>query len=784
MVRADGDALVMHVGERPYVVTQAGTLDLSTHGLNLGAMTGMLQQLLPAEQQSSLEEFGAVEHTLPSLGDDRFTLVAARGGDDIWIEIRRRRPAAAGAVAAPPAPVQEQAPEPVQEMAAAPQMTAAPEPVPVEVIAEPEPIVEPIAEPEIAPVLEVAAAPEPIAQPESVSEPEMEPVFEVAAAPEAVAELELVSALEPNAEPQLVPDVEPRVEPVVVAEVEMPIAEMVAPTVELAEPVAELDHAALLDQLIPIDDPDVEEMPLELMAAIAEQQAAEASQPELVGSFTSSSGSSSSSGFPGSTDQFEIDAAVEHAELVAPESAEPVDPVYARFEPAESVAPIEPVEPAESAFARADSDELRRDSAVLSAEALAKAGASAQAEAASGREGEPAYARETGPYVVLPMTRTVRIEVPTRVMSQSRTSTVERLLQLAAARSASSLFLTSDSRPYIRVEGDIRQLEGEAMLSKAEIEAAVMEIVPQEVQDPVGRGEAIEWIAELPELGRIRCTSFRDHRGPGVVFNLIATRAATAEQLGLPREVQAFATEAEGLVLVAGPRGSGKSTLMSALVDLVNRQRTDYVIMLERQIRLVHDNRTALVSQREIRGSADDALAAARAALRENPDVLVVDDLSSAHMVPLLLEAAAGGLLVFVSITAPSTADAVARFLELAPPGTRTSVHAAMAETFRGAVSQVLLKKTAGGRVVAREIMLATAAVTRLIGDGHLTQLPLALESGRRHGMVPLTDVLLGLVQSGVVDVREAFRKTHDRDRLLSGLKREGVDTSVVERLA
>ncbi len=153
-------------------------------------------------------------------------------------------------------------------------------------------------------------------------------------------------------------------------------------------------------------------------------------------------------------------------------------------------------------------------------------------------------------------------------------------------------------------------------------------------------------------------------------------------------------------------------------------------------------------------------------------------------MVPLLLEAAAGGLLVFVSITAPSTADAVARFLELAPPGTRTSVQAAMAETFRGAVSQVLLKKTAGGRVVAREIMLATAAVTRLIGDGQLAQLPLALESGRRHGMVPLTDVLLGLVQSGVVDVREAFRKTHDRDRLLSGLKREGVDTSVVERLA
>ncbi|MDO8679225.1 MAG: ATPase, T2SS/T4P/T4SS family [Acidobacteriota bacterium] len=327
-------------------------------------------------------------------------------------------------------------------------------------------------------------------------------------------------------------------------------------------------------------------------------------------------------------------------------------------------------------------------------------------------------------------------------------------IRIAFARGASSLFLTSDSRPSIRVEGDIRLLDNEAVLSKADVEAAIMEIVPQEAQESVGSGQATEWIAQLPGLGGIRCTSWMDHRGPGVVFTMIATRAATAEQLGLTREIQALATEAEGLVLVAGSRGSGKSTLMSALVDLVNHQRAEYVITLERQIRLVHDNHTALVSQREIRGGADEALAAAR------------------------------GLLVFVSITAPSTSDAVERLLDLAPAGARTSVQAAMAESFRGAVSQVLLKKTGGGRVVAREIMLATAAVTRLIGDGQLGQLPLALESGRRHGMVPLTDVLLGLVQSGVVDVREAFRKTHDRDRLLSGLKREGVDTSVVERLA
>src|SRR4029079_13102721 len=182
-------------------------------------------------------------------------------------------------------------------------------------------------------------------------------------------------------------------------------------------------------------------------------------------------------------------------------------------------------------------------------------------------------------------------------------------------------------------------------------------IAPESGHESIGKGEATEWISEFVDVGRIRCTTFVDHRGPGVVLRMIATRAATAEQLGLSREVQALATEPQGLVLVAGPRSSGKSTLISALVDLVNKQRAEFIITLERQIRLVHDNKAALVSQREIRGGAEESVAAARAALRESPDVLVVDDLVSSQMVPLLLTAASEGLLIFVSITAPSTAD-------------------------------------------------------------------------------------------------------------------------------
>jgi twitching motility protein PilT len=330
----------------------------------------------------------------------------------------------------------------------------------------------------------------------------------------------------------------------------------------------------------------------------------------------------------------------------------------------------------------------------------------------------------------------------------------------------------------------MRQLEAEAVLSRADVEGAIVEIAPEDGSESISKGEPTEWIAEFEDVGRIRCTTFVDHRGPGVLLRMIATRAATAEQLGLSREVQALATEPQGLVLVAGPRGSGKSTLLSGLVDLVNRQRAEFVITLERQIRLVHDNKSALVSQREIRGGADAALTAARLALRESPDVIVVDDLVSPQMVPLLLTAAAEGLLVFVSMAAPSTTDAVQRFIEMAPPEMRKSVQTAMAESFRGAVAQVLLKKTGGGQVAAREILLATAPVTRVISDGQMTQLPLALEGGRKHGMVSFTDALVEFVGSGAVDVREAFRKAPDRQRLVDGLKRHSIDTSVVERLA
>jgi twitching motility protein PilT len=386
------------------------------------------------------------------------------------------------------------------------------------------------------------------------------------------------------------------------------------------------------------------------------------------------------------------------------------------------------------------------------------------------------------PAVVLPLARNpVRTDVPPRVVP-ARLAGLDRLLRLASARGAEALYLLSQSRPAIRVDGEMIALEGEATLGPQDVESLILEVLPQRGEDPVKAGS--EWICDIAEVGRVRCVAFEDHRGPGGIFRMIPARALSAEQLGLSKEIQQLCAEPEGLLIVTGPRASGKSTLLSAFVDVINRTRSAHVITIESRVKVLHESRNAVVSQREVRGGGEELLATLRAALRESPDVLVIEELRSPDVIAEAVEAAASGYLVIAGIAAPSAPEAVARLLDQLPLDRRAHVQAALAATLRGVVAQVLLRKTGGGRVAAREVLLGSPAVATLVAEGRVSQLPLVMESGRRHGMVPLTDALVGFVRSGAVDVREAWRRAADRGSLLKALKREGIDTSFVERLA
>jgi len=384
--------------------------------------------------------------------------------------------------------------------------------------------------------------------------------------------------------------------------------------------------------------------------------------------------------------------------------------------------------------------------------------------------------------VVLPIGRHARELGGT--VSELGPAALERLLRLVASRGASALYLSSNARPSVRLDGDIQALDGTAALSPYEIEALLLDAMPGPAADALRAGLPGEWVWDLADVGRIRCASFHDHRGPGAVLRIVSVRPLSASQLGLSREIQALASEPEGLLLVAGPRANGKSTLLAAFVDLINRTRRDFVVTLEKEINVVHERQGAFVSQREVRGGADDMLAAARTALREDPDVLVLEDLRGAALVNVALDAAGAGQLVIAGVTAHHSAGALDRLIELYQPEHRRQAYLSLAQSLRGVVTQVLLRKSGGGRVAAREVLLNTPMVGSLLADGRTAQLPLAIEGGRKHGMVPLNDALVGFVQSGVVDVREAYRRAADRTGLLDLLKRQGIDTSFVERFA
>jgi twitching motility protein PilT len=396
---------------------------------------------------------------------------------------------------------------------------------------------------------------------------------------------------------------------------------------------------------------------------------------------------------------------------------------------------------------------------------------------------------EAHPAVVLPLSRNhvrdqPRADQTLKFSQPLHSAGIDRLLRIAAARGASTLYLMSQARPSIRVDGEIGPIDGEPVLSEPDVEALMLDLIPERNREALRSQAGTEWICDVPDVGRIRCVTFRDHRGAGGIFRMIPARAISAEQLGLSREIQGLCGEANGLVLVTGPRSSGKSTLISAFVDLINRTRSDHVITLEHQIKFVHEIRGSLVSQREVRGDNSEWMLVARAALRENPDVLVIEDFRSPEIVALALEAAQSGHLVIGALTAHTATEAIDRIIDQTPPDHRPKIQLGLAEALRGVVAQVLLRKTGGGRVAAREVLLNTAAVANVIAEGKTSQLPMAIDSGRRHGMVALNDALVAFVQSGIVDPREAYRQAADQAGFLALLKRQGIDTSFVERLA
>ena len=355
---------------------------------------------------------------------------------------------------------------------------------------------------------------------------------------------------------------------------------------------------------------------------------------------------------------------------------------------------------------------------------------------------------------------------------------LESILRVAAARGVSTLYLRADTEIFGRIQGELQVLEGTPVLGSDEIEMLLVSLKLAHHKDARRLLASAEWSFDLANVGHVQCTAFNDHRGAGAMFQIVPLRLPAAEQIGLSLNVQLVAVEQEGLIIVAGPRSSGKLRLMHQLANLITQSRHAYVIAVQRGPGRAMAHDTSAISQREVRDGLDDMLAVARAALRENPDVLLLQETRSAPLMSLALDASACGQLVIAGFTAPTAVDALERTVALYPSEQARSVQLQLAQHLRGLIGQVLVPKVRGGRIVAQEVLLMTRAVAAVLSDGHAWQLRAALEATATHGMVPLSDVLVDLVRSGDVRPEDAYRHAPDRAGLIERFKSHGIDTS------
>jgi twitching motility protein PilT len=357
------------------------------------------------------------------------------------------------------------------------------------------------------------------------------------------------------------------------------------------------------------------------------------------------------------------------------------------------------------------------------------------------------------------------------------TGEIDELFTVMARMKASDLHLTSGSPPMIRHDGEIKSLPGRAVLAPADVERILLPLAPERNRQEFSRRHDTDFAYELPGVGRFRCNFFMDRRGMGGVFRLIPSRIMTAEEMALSREILQLCSLPKGLVLVTGPTGSGKSTTLCALIDYVNRNRKDHIITVEDPIEFVHEPKGCLINQRQVGEHTDSFKDALRAALREDPDIVLVGEMRDLETVSIAIETAETGHLVFGTLHTSSAASTVDRIIDQFPADRQAQIRVMLSESLKGVISQVLCKKIGGGRVPALEILISTPSVANLIRESKIFQIPSIMQTGKRQGMCLLNDSLVDLVRRKVIEGQEAYAKAMDKTSLLGQLRKNGIET-------
>jgi twitching motility protein PilT len=358
------------------------------------------------------------------------------------------------------------------------------------------------------------------------------------------------------------------------------------------------------------------------------------------------------------------------------------------------------------------------------------------------------------------------------------TEPMDALFRAMCDRGASDLHLSVGSPPVVRKDGRMQSLvEGAPALTPDAIMALLLPILPAQNKREFHERHDTDFAYELSGTARFRGNAFMDRKGPGGVFRVIPANILTAEQLGLSQHILNLCQLSKGLVLVTGPTGSGKSTTLCAMVDYINRTRDDHIITIEDPIEFVHENKKCLINQREVKTHTSSFKDALRAALREDPDIILVGEMRDLETIAIAIETAETGHLVFGTLHTTTAASTVDRVIDQFPADRQAQIRVMLSESLKGVIAQTLCRKIGGGRIAALEVLIVSGAISNLIREGKTFQIPSMMQVGKSIGMVTLNESLLDLVNKKIVAPEEAYAKCVDKAAFEAALKRSNIDT-------
>jgi twitching motility protein PilT len=350
---------------------------------------------------------------------------------------------------------------------------------------------------------------------------------------------------------------------------------------------------------------------------------------------------------------------------------------------------------------------------------------------------------------------------------------IDVLFQAMVERKAADLMISVGAQPAFKVSGEITYLEDFGVVSADDAQVVLQEIMPERNRKEFEQINDTDFAYELKGSGRYRCNIFRNRNGMGGVFRLIPDKIVTVEDLNLAKAITDLCYLSKGLVVVTGPTGSGKSTTLCAMIDLINRKRKAHIITIEDPIEFVHPNKMCLINQREVGVHTSGFKRALRAALREAPDIVLVGEMRDLETIEIAIETAETGHLVFGTLHTTTAASTVDRLIDQFPADRQSQIRMMLSTSLKGVVAQNLLKKKGGGRIAALEILLITSAMSSLIRDGKTYQIPSQMSIGKKLGMQTLNDSLIELIKKDVVAPEEAYIKSVEKDEFLKRCKEE-----------